>query len=79
MSSQVQAVPIASSVLLVATRWTAGIGKDQFFGGLGKDHLTGGDDADTFFFSFRLETPKGAGRDVIADFSGPTRLTLSTT
>jgi len=46
-----------------------GIGKDQFFGGLGKDHLTGGDDADIFFFSFRLETPKGAGRDVIEDFS----------
>jgi Ca2+-binding RTX toxin-like protein len=47
-----------------------GSGEDQFFGGLGKDHLTGGGDADTFFFSSRLETPKGSGRDVIEDFSG---------
>jgi serralysin len=47
-----------------------GGGKDQFFGGLGKDHLTGGGDADTFFFISKAETPRGAGRDVIEDFSG---------
>jgi Ca2+-binding RTX toxin-like protein len=43
---------------------------DEIFGGLGQDTLTGGDDADTFFYETKAESRKGAGRDVITDFSG---------
>jgi Ca2+-binding RTX toxin-like protein len=38
-------------------------------GGLGKDGLTGGVGADRFNFASVLESPAGAGRDVITDFS----------
>jgi hypothetical protein len=39
-------------------------------GGRGGDILTGGPNADTFDFNLSAETPKGAGHDVITDFSG---------
>ena len=49
-------------------------GNDLLFGGAGKDFLTGGDNsggADTFVFSARSDSKRGATRDVITDFSNP--------
>src|SRR4029077_13880158 len=49
-------------------------GNDFLFGGSGKDFLTGGDNsggADTFVFSARSDSKRGATRDVITDFSNP--------
>jgi Ca2+-binding RTX toxin-like protein len=43
---------------------------DVLFGQLGKDTMTGNAGADTFFFESKAESHKGAGRDVITDFSG---------
>jgi hypothetical protein len=51
-------------------RLAGGNGADTLEGNRGKDHLYGGDDAsrDVFLFASRLDTPRGAGRDVIVDF-----------
>lgn len=52
------------------------IGNDRLYGGLGKDHLYGGSGADKFSYEYNvilgnilIESPVGAGRDVIHDFS----------
>jgi Ca2+-binding RTX toxin-like protein len=48
---------------------SGGAGLDHLIGGKGTDSLTGGADADVFVFKATSETPSGAGRDVIQDFS----------
>ena len=47
-----------------------GAGKDLLIGGLGIDILTGGGGNDRFDFNAASESPVGAGRDVITDFTG---------
>jgi uncharacterized delta-60 repeat protein len=44
-------------------------GKDLLIGGLGKDVLSGGAGADSFRYGGPNESPVGAGRDLIVDFS----------
>jgi len=44
------------------------VGDDLLVGGLGKDQLAGGTGFDVFAFDHKLETPKGAARDIIWDF-----------
>ena len=46
-----------------------GDGDDRLNGGAGKDQLTGGAGIDTFAFTSATDSTKGAGRDVIKDFS----------
>jgi Ca2+-binding RTX toxin-like protein len=46
-----------------------GSGVDTIVGGLGSDRLWGGDGADTFVFAGIAESPAGAARDIIGDFS----------
>lgn len=46
-----------------------GAGDDSVAGGRGRDILRGEAGADEFYFSSAADSPKGAGRDVIADFS----------
>ena len=45
-------------------------GTDFLIGDLGKDFMTGGADNDFFDFNSKLDSRKGALRDVITDFSG---------
>jgi hypothetical protein len=46
-----------------------GAGKDNLYGGTGKDILTGNGGADIFYFRTLAESPSGAKRDVILDFT----------
>ena len=46
-----------------------GDGDDRLNGGAGKDQLSGGAGKDSFVFTSATDTTKGAGRDVIKDFS----------
>jgi serralysin len=41
---------------------------DSLFGDVGRDTLYGGPGADSFQFQYEIESPTGAGRDVIKDF-----------
>lgn len=50
-------------------RLYGGAGNDFLDGNLGKDILNGGLGADTFSFAAALQTPVGAGRDIISDFT----------
>lgn len=55
-----------------------GAGDDTLSGGLGRDILTGGAGADLFVFANRFESPSGAGRDAITDFTpGQDRIDVS--
>jgi Ca2+-binding RTX toxin-like protein len=45
-----------------------GTGNDVLFGGVGSDVLIGGPGQDRFVFNSGLESPTGAGRDLIRDF-----------
>ena len=47
-----------------------GDGSDLLTGGMGKDHLNGGTGADIFDVNYVSESPFGALKDVILDFSG---------
>jgi Ca2+-binding RTX toxin-like protein len=44
-------------------------GGDLIIGGAGKDFMTGGADFDIFAFEAKSDSPRGANRDVILDFS----------
>jgi Ca2+-binding RTX toxin-like protein len=44
-------------------------GDDDMIGGAGKDFMTGGADQDIFAFEAKSDSPRGANRDVILDFS----------
>jgi Ca2+-binding RTX toxin-like protein len=46
-----------------------GIGQDRLLGGLGKDQLMGGTGVDQFTYGSAIESPYGAGRDIIVDWS----------
>jgi Ca2+-binding RTX toxin-like protein len=46
-----------------------GGGLDRLIGGSGSDSLTGGLGADSFVFNAKADSPNGAGRDSILDFS----------
>lgn len=46
-----------------------GIGDDSLAGGRGQDILRGEAGADDFYFAHAADSPKGARRDVVADFS----------
>lgn len=46
-----------------------GNGADHLTGGSGKDILTGGAQSDVFVFVSAAESPRGAGRDTIMDFT----------
>lgn len=50
-------------------RLFGGPGADVLLGGRGQDDLIGGAGADRFDFNAALETPRGAGRDIIQGFS----------
>ena len=55
-----------------------GAGDDTLSGGAGRDILTGGTGADLFVFASRFESPSGAGRDAITDFTpGQDRIDVS--
>jgi Ca2+-binding RTX toxin-like protein len=55
-----------------------GAGDDTLSGGFGRDILTGGAGADLFVFAARFDSPSGAGRDAITDFTpGQDRIDVS--
>ncbi|MFO1071800.1 MAG: hypothetical protein U1E17_03680 [Geminicoccaceae bacterium] len=54
-----------------ANQLAGGGGDDLLIGGRGADQLLGGSGADRFAYGDVQDSPAGAGRDVIGDFSGP--------
>lgn len=50
-------------------RLAADDGEDVLLGGMGRDVLVGGADADRFVLNRPSESPRGAGRDRVSDFS----------
>ena len=55
----------------LANRLVGGGGNDVLAGRLGADQLEGGGGADRFVYAGTNDSPAGAGRDIVTDFTGP--------